>query len=61
MQAEWTFSSWEVSLEIHLTNLVAEFHALNLCDDKEKALSFALVDHAGWQKLNQTLLVLSEV
>ena len=61
VQAEWLLSSWEVSLEVDLTSLEAEFHAMDISDDKEKALRFSLVDQAGWQKLNQALLSLSEV
>lgn len=61
LQAEWEFASWDITLEINLASLEAEFHALNLSSDEEKELHFALSEQVAWENLNQALLELSEV
>jgi hypothetical protein len=55
VQAEWTLSGNEVSLEIDLENKQAEYQALNLKDDTCSELSFSLADQGGWKQLNEAL------
>lgn len=55
LQAEWLIKDWDISLEIELTNLSAELHALNLQSDEEKELDLNLVEQDDWQTLNEML------
>lgn len=55
LQAEWLIKAWDISLEIELTNLSAELHALNLQSDEEKELDLNLVEQDDWQTLNEML------
>ncbi len=57
IQAEWTLGKWEVTLEISLPSMRAEFQALELgsnrCDELEVDLSDE--DGSGWERLNVKL------
>lgn len=55
LQAEWLIKDWDISLEIELTNLSAELHALNLESDEGKELHLDLAQHNDWQVLNEML------
>ncbi|WP_051168344.1 hypothetical protein [Marinospirillum minutulum] len=55
LQAEWLIKDWDISLEIELSNLSAELHALNLQSDEEKELNLNLAEHNDWQTLNEML------
>lgn len=55
VQAEWTLNDTEVSLEIDLENMQAEYQALNMKDDSCTELTLSLVDQDGWKQLNAGL------
>jgi hypothetical protein len=55
VQAEWTLNNNEVSLEIDLENMQAEYQALNLKDDTCSELTFSLANQDGWNQLNELL------
>ena len=55
VQAEWTLSGREVSLEINIENKQAEYQELNLTDDTCSEFRFLLADQDGWNKLNEAL------
>lgn len=55
IQAEWSLSGWEVSLEIDLDKQTGEYQALNVMEDKATELTFSLDNHEGWSKLNDVL------
>jgi hypothetical protein len=55
IQAEWSLNGFEVSLEIDLTNLIAEYQALNLKDDVCEEFTFSLADQNGWNQINEKL------
>lgn len=57
VQAEWTLGHWEVSLEITLPDLAAEYQAVNLAtgESRELELLLAAEDGTGWTALNNAL------
>lgn len=62
VQAEWTLGDWEVSLEIALPSLVAEYQAVHMAtaETREKVLLLAAEDGLGWTVLNEALAQLQE-
>lgn len=57
IQAEWTLGEWEVSLEITLPTMKAEFQALQLGSDRceEFEVDLSTDDGHGWGRLNGKL------
>lgn len=62
VQAEWELGQWEVSLEIALPSMAAEYQAVNLTtsESHELELSLAADDVASWTELNNALTQLQE-
>ena len=61
VQAEWTIAEWDVSLDITLSDMTAQYQALNLKTGVSRELELALTgDDAGWQTLNGALKSLQE-
>lgn len=62
VQAEWTLGRWEVSLEITLPTLNADYQAVHTStgETHEQALLLAAEDGAGWTALNEALTQLQE-
>ena len=62
VQAEWTLGSWEVSLEISLPDLAADYQAVHTAtgETREQTLSLAAEDGADWTALNAALTQLQE-
>ena len=62
VQAEWTLGSWEVSLEVALPSLVADYQAVHTVtgETREQALLLAAEDGSGWTALNDALAQLQE-
>lgn len=62
VQAEWTLGSWEVSLEIALPSLAADYQAVHIASGEtlEQELLLAAEDHTGWIALNDALTQLQE-
>ena len=62
VQAEWALGNWDVSLEISLPTLCAEFQALHFESGTTRELDIALsvTNGNGWATLNQTLADLQE-
>lgn len=62
VQAEWELGQWEVSLEITLPSMSAEYQAVNLTtsESHELELSLAADDVANWTELNTALTQLQE-
>lgn len=62
VQAEWTMGSWEVSLEINLPSLAAEYQAVHLAsgESREMGLLLGPEDTTGWAALNDVLSKLQE-
>lgn len=62
VQAEWTLGSWEVSLEISLPDLAADYQAVHTAtgETREQTLSLAAEDGADWTTLNAALTQLQE-
>lgn len=62
VQAEWTLGAWEVSLEIALPAMAAQYQALNLKTGESHELDLNLADDdgAGWTALNTEIQVLHE-
>lgn len=62
VQAEWTLGSWEISLEITLPNLAADYQAVHTAtgDTREQTLLLAAEDGSGWTALNDALAQLQE-
>lgn len=60
IQAEWTLGDWEVSLEITLPTLQAEYQALHLKTGESHELELALtvVEDGGWSTLNDAIQAL---
>ena len=61
IQAEWSLSDWEVSLEIDLTTKQAEYQAVNIKTGEEDNLSYNLTLPESWGAINKDILVFSEV
>ena len=51
VQAEWTFGSEEITLEIDLGTHAGHWHRLNLQTDAEEARPLTLDDETGWSWL----------
>lgn len=62
VQAEWTLGNWEVSLEISLPSLAAEYQAVDIAtgETREHVLSLSAEDGAGWAALDKALIQLQE-
>ena len=62
MQAEWTLGPWEVSLEVALPSLAADYQAVHTAngETREQALLLAAEDRSGWTALNDALAQLQE-
>lgn len=62
VQAEWTLGSWEISLEITLSNLAADYQAVHTAtgETREQSLLLAAEDGSGWAALNDALAQLQE-
>lgn len=62
VQAEWTLGRWEVSLEITLPTLNADYQAVHTAtgETREQALLLAAEDGSGWTALNEALAQLQE-
>ncbi|MCW8166403.1 hypothetical protein D8B22_05215 [Verminephrobacter aporrectodeae subsp. tuberculatae] len=61
VQAEWSQNGWEVSLEITLPAMTAEYQALHLRTGEIRELGLSLADDAeaaGWRALNAALKAL---
>lgn len=57
VQAEWALGNWEVSLEITLPTMSAEFQALHLESGvaRELDMDLAATNGSGWTALNEAL------
>jgi len=51
VQAEWSVSTWEVTLEINLERKRGEWHALEMTSEKEEEKSLNLDESDSWQWL----------
>ena len=62
VQAEWTLGPWEVSLEVALPSLAADYQAVHTAtgETREQTLSLAADDGTGWGALNEALAQLHE-
>lgn len=62
IQAEWSLGNWEVSLEINLPDLTAEYQAVHVVTGKSEdlELSLAELDDSSWTRLNEALAHLLE-
>jgi hypothetical protein len=62
VQAEWTLGAWEVSLEITLPAMAAQYQALHLKTGESRELDLTLAgdDGAGWTALNAALKAVQE-
>lgn len=62
VQAEWTLGPWEVSLEVSLPSLAAEYQAVHTAtgETREQDLGLAVEDANGWATLNAALAQLQE-
>ena len=62
VQAEWTLGPWEVSLEVTLPSLAADYQAVHTAtgETREQALLLAAEDGSGWSALNDALTQLQE-
>lgn len=59
IQAEWSINQWEISLEIELPQLRAQYQAVFMPDQRTEESAFDLANQAEWARLNQTFGVLS--
>lgn len=59
IQAEWTLRGWEISLEIDLLQMTADYQALNLVSNDCRETRLNLSAPEGWQELNAALKALS--
>jgi hypothetical protein len=57
VQAEWTLGDWEVSLDVALPALTAQYQALHIKTGESRELDLTLAgdDDAGWIALNDAL------
>lgn len=63
IQAEWTIGDWEVSLDITLPDMTAQYQALDLKTGENHELDLTLAGDdaaAGWHSLNEALKSLQE-
>lgn len=62
VQAEWTLGRWEVSLEIILPSLTADYQAVHTAtgETREQALMLADEKGTGWTNLSDALTQLQE-
>jgi len=62
VQAEWTVGGWEISVEITLPSLAADYQAVHIVrsETREQALSLAAEDGSGWVALNDALTQMQE-
>jgi len=60
LEAEWSIGSWSASLEINVSDLHAEFQALELKSGDCHEFTVSLAEAADWKKLNQALAALGE-
>lgn len=57
VQAEWTLGVWEISLEINLPSLAADYQAVHTAtgETREQSLLLATEDGSGWKALKDAL------
>ncbi len=62
VQAEWTLGPWEISLEITLSNMAADYQAVHTAtgETRGQTLLLAAEDGTGWAALNEALAQLQE-
>ena len=60
IQSEWTLGGWEVSLEIALPTLVAEYQSLNMETGEVREHEMKLVTKDDWSCLNNALATLRD-
>ena len=62
VQAEWTLGRWEVSLEITLPSLAADYQAVDTVtgESREQTFLLAAQDGTTWAALNDALAQLQE-
>jgi hypothetical protein len=62
VQAEWTLGGWEISLEITLPSLAADYQAVHTItgETHEQTLLLTAEDGSGWAALNYALVRLQE-
>jgi hypothetical protein len=60
IQAEWSFNSWEISLEIDLINKTGEYQELNVATNKSDETKLNLAENEGWTDLNSRLSVFAK-
>jgi hypothetical protein len=62
VQAEWTIGQWEVSLEITLPDLAADYQAVHLVTGEAREQEIMLANMKGddWKRLNDALTQLQE-
>jgi hypothetical protein len=61
IQAEWSFETWDISLNIDLNHKSGFYHSLNHNSDEEMEASFDLTKNSDWQMLNQKLVAIFKV
>lgn len=61
VQAEWSMTDWEVSLEIDLQYKTAEYHAMNLATHACEEFALDLSLEESWGRLNAVIQQLIEV
>lgn len=55
VRLEWSLGAWEVSLELSLPSLDADFHAVNIHTQASQEQTLSLALRQGWETLNATL------
>ena len=60
IQSEWTLGGWEVSLEIDLPTLVAEYQSMNMKTGEVHECEMKLVTKDDWSCLNNALATLRD-
>lgn len=55
VRAEWSFAPYEISLEIQLSSLQAEWHELNLDTDQDASEAYNLSEEKDWPRIIQKL------
>ena len=60
VQAEWLIQSFDISLEINLSNRHGEWHSLNLNTDEEEARPLNMIEDSVWSWVANRIRSLSE-
>lgn len=61
LQAEWSIGNWEVSLEVNLVSMTAEYQAYNSHTGQIAECTIALQLQAGWMELDRRLRAIGAV